>query len=157
MAAFIQQVAAKVRHGPLLLVERARRLSLLRASPTCYRPYSRSLMTVKSVPDCRKQHVGAERFEQVLASTRNEANMLLRIPCHLDDCCTNLFSKDSDISTTAVWKNASMSATSMCDVRKIACASSTVLAELTRYSVSSIVWRTSKTNGSSSTIRTWNR
>ena len=44
-----------------------------------YRPYSRSLMTVKSVPDCRKQNVGHQRFEQVVASARNSANVLLRI------------------------------------------------------------------------------
>ena len=36
-------------------------------------------MTVKSVPDCRKQNVGHQRFEQVVASARNSANVLLRI------------------------------------------------------------------------------
>ena len=73
MAVFIQHVAAKVRHGPFLSVKTGAPISLCRwLSPTRYRPYNRSLTTVQSVPNCSKQNiVGYERFEQVLAPTRN--------------------------------------------------------------------------------------
>ncbi len=52
-------------------------------------------------------------------------------------------------------RTVSIRAKSMCNVRKIVCASSTVLAELTGYSVLSIVRRAFRTNGSSSTSRMW--
>jgi hypothetical protein len=56
--------------------------------------------------DGRKQYVGAERFEQVMAVSRIQANMLQRIPGHLDNRCTGPFSENGDLGATTIWKNA---------------------------------------------------
>ena len=106
VAAFIHQVAAKVRHGPFPFSRGARGISLRRAFADILSPHNRSLMTVKNVFNCRKQNVGRERLEQVLVPTRNEADVLLRITRHLDDRLTDYLSNDSDFGITAVWENA---------------------------------------------------
>ncbi|MFZ0017202.1 MAG: hypothetical protein WAL10_07675 [Acetobacteraceae bacterium] len=63
-------------------------------------------MTVKRLPNRRKQNVRPERFEQMRAPTRDQANVLLRVTRHFNDRRTNVVRKDSDISTRAVWQNA---------------------------------------------------
>ena len=61
-------------------------------------------MTVKRLPNRRKQNVRPERFEQMRAPTRDQANVLLRVTRHFDDRCANIVRKDSDINTTAIWQ-----------------------------------------------------
>jgi hypothetical protein len=63
-------------------------------------------MTVKSVPHRCKQNVRSERFEQMRAPTRDQANVLLWVTRHFDDRCANIVRKDSDINTTAIWQYA---------------------------------------------------
>ena len=97
-----------------------------------YRPYRRPLITVKNVPNCRKQNIGHERFEQVLASTRNQGQCLCGSPVISMTAAPTFSAKAATSGPSG--RTASISTKSMCEVRKIACASSTVLAELTRYS-----------------------
>jgi hypothetical protein len=136
-----QHVAANGRHGHFPSVKAGAPLFLCCwSSPPCFRPQSRSLMTVKKVPHRCKQNVRPEGFEQMRAPTRDQANVLLWVTRHFDDRCATLYARTATSAPRPSGSTLSMSATSICDVRKIACASASVGTELTWYNVSSIVW-----------------